>query len=125
MVQQSPHVKGLLPVASAIQDDLCAYDFTSTPAEDLFGVLLSQLARRSQRLLLGQEWTPTWLAEKVVGKVFDGLPLARSEACGYVLRFRCHGRGGRQIGQKEAGSTGSRSRHRGMNRLAQAITVRH
>jgi methylase of polypeptide subunit release factors len=33
-----------------------------------------QLARRSQRLLLGQEWTPAWLAGRVVGKVFSLLP---------------------------------------------------
>ena len=32
---------------------------------------MTQLARRTQRLLLGQEWTPSWLAEKVVEEVFD------------------------------------------------------
>jgi hypothetical protein len=71
---ESPHLDSLLPVARAMQDDLRAYDFVSAPAEDIFGALMAQLANRSQRLLLGQELTPAWLAEKVVGKVFDELP---------------------------------------------------
>lgn len=69
-----PHVQALLPVAQAIQEDLLAYDFASPPAEDLFGALMAQLARRSQRLLLGQEWTPSWLAEKLVQNTLANLP---------------------------------------------------
>lgn len=69
----SPHVDALLPVARAIQDDLLAYDFATSPAEDLFGALMAQLARRSQRLLLGQEWTPSWLAEKLVANTLTKL----------------------------------------------------
>lgn len=69
-----PHVQALLPVARAIQEDIVAYDFASPPAEDLFGVLMAQLARRSQRLLLGQEWTPSWLAEKIVQNTLTRLP---------------------------------------------------
>jgi hypothetical protein len=70
----APHVQALLPVAQAIQEDLLAYDFASPPAEDLFGALMAQLARRSQRLLLGQEWTPSWLAEKLVQNTITKLP---------------------------------------------------
>lgn len=70
----SPHVQALLPVARAIQEDLLAYDFASPPAEDLFGALMAQLAQRSQRLLLGQEWTPSWLAEKLVQNTLTKLP---------------------------------------------------
>jgi len=70
----SPYVEQLLPVAREIQDDLRAYDFASAPVEDLFGKLMAQLAQRSQRILLGQEWTPTWLAERVVERVLQGLP---------------------------------------------------
>ncbi|WP_418319564.1 hypothetical protein [Piscinibacter sakaiensis] len=70
----SPHVTDLVEVARAIQDDLRAYDFKSSPAEDLFGTLMAQLAARSQRLLLGQEWTPSWLAEKLVSNVMATLP---------------------------------------------------
>lgn len=70
----SPHVAALLPAARAIQEDLIAYDFASPPAEDLFGALMAQLAKRSQRLLLGQEWTPSWLAEKLVENTLAKLP---------------------------------------------------
>jgi methylase of polypeptide subunit release factors len=57
-----------------MQDDLRAYDFESAPAEDIFGALMAQLANRSQRLLLGQELTPAWLAKKLVEEVFNKLP---------------------------------------------------
>lgn len=70
----SPYVCGLVEVARDIQDDLRAYDFESSPAEDLFGTLMAQLAARSQRLLLGQEWTPSWLAGKLVEHVMSALP---------------------------------------------------
>ncbi|WP_163336134.1 hypothetical protein [Desulfopila sp. IMCC35008] len=73
-LNSSPHVAGLLPIAQAIQDDLRAYDFASAPVEDLFGEIMAQLARRSQRLLLGQEWTPAWLAKQVVQQVTSMLP---------------------------------------------------
>ncbi len=70
----SPYVDDLVAVARAIQDDLRAYDFASAPAEDLFGTLMAQLASRSQRLLLGQEWTPSWLAGRLVEHVMAALP---------------------------------------------------
>ncbi len=70
----SPYVTALVDVARAIQNDLRAYDFKASPAEDLFGTLMAQLAARSQRLLLGQEWTPSWLAEKLVANVMAALP---------------------------------------------------
>ncbi|ULX24990.1 hypothetical protein IYN96_02690 [Xanthomonas oryzae pv. oryzicola] len=70
----SPYVTNLIEVARDIQDDLRAYDFKSSPAEDLFGRLMAQLAARSQRLLLGQEWTPAWLAAKLVGHALSKLP---------------------------------------------------
>lgn len=73
-LNSSPYVDGLLPIAHAIQDDLRAYDFDSPPVEDLFGEIMAQLARRSQRLLLGQEWTPAWLACQVVQQVVSMLP---------------------------------------------------
>jgi len=70
----SPYVSDLVAVARDIQNDLRAYDFESSPAEDLFGTLMAQLAARSQRLLLGQEWTPSWLAGKLVEHVTSALP---------------------------------------------------
>lgn len=74
-LNEDPHVAGLIPVAMAIQDDLRAYDFHSLPAEDLFGATMAQLAKRSQRLLLGQEWTPSWLASEIVSRTFDLIPV--------------------------------------------------
>ncbi len=64
----------LLPIAHEIQRDLYAYDFSWHPEEDLFGRLMAQLARRSQRKLLGQEWTPSWLARLLVERCLENLP---------------------------------------------------
>lgn len=70
----SPYVSNLVAVAREIQEDLRAYDFESSPREDLFGSLMAQLAARSQRLLLGQEWTPAWLAAKLVEMALSRTP---------------------------------------------------
>ena len=67
------HVDSLVPIARQIQQDLCAYDFSQRPEEDLFGRLMAQLARRSQRKLLGQEWTPAWLGRLLAERCFDNL----------------------------------------------------
>jgi methylase of polypeptide subunit release factors len=75
-LNENAHVKRLLPVARGIQEDLGAYNFLAPPAEDLFGALMVQLARRSQRLLLGQEWTPSWLAHHVVENTIQRIPLS-------------------------------------------------
>lgn len=71
-----PYLTDLIPVAAAIQHDLVAYNFKATPEEDLFGRLMAQLAHRSQRLLLGQEWTPNWLSHQLVTHVAGNIPLA-------------------------------------------------
>ena len=68
------HIDKLVPVAREIQRDLYAYDFSSRPEEDLFGRLMAQLARRSQRKLLGQEWTPAWVAKLLAERCLDNLP---------------------------------------------------
>lgn len=65
-LNRPPHVSGLVAVARDVQRDLRAYDFTGTPDEDVFGELLAQLARKSRRLLLGQEMTPSWLVTQMV-----------------------------------------------------------
>lgn len=69
-----PHVAVLLDIAENIQRDLRAYDFETTVPHDIFGRMMAQLARRSQRLLLGQEWTPEWLAAAIAEKLVDTLP---------------------------------------------------
>jgi SAM-dependent methyltransferase len=68
------YIDVLIPVAGALQRDLYAYDFSRREEEDLFGRLMAQLARRSQRKLLGQEWTPAWLARLLAERCLDGLP---------------------------------------------------
>lgn len=68
------HIGTLLPVAKSIQHDLYAYDFSRRPEEDLFGRLMAQLARRAQRKLLGQEWTPEWLARLLAETCIGNLP---------------------------------------------------
>ena len=68
------HADKLLPIAHELQRDLYAYDFSWHPEEDLFGRLMAQLARRSQRKLLGQEWTPSWLARLLAERCLDNLP---------------------------------------------------
>ena len=67
------HIDTLVPIARQIQKDLYAYDFSWRPEEDLFGRLMAQLARRSQRKLLGQEWTPAWLGRLLAKRCFDNL----------------------------------------------------
>jgi SAM-dependent methyltransferase len=68
------YLPSLIPVAHDIQRDLRAYDFSRRDEEDLFGRLMAQLARKSQRKLLGQEWTPAWLARLLAERCLDNLP---------------------------------------------------
>ena len=68
------YIDRLVPVAQGIQRDLYAYDFSRRYEEDLFGRLLAQLARKSQRKLPGQEWTPAWLARHPAERCLDNLP---------------------------------------------------
>ena len=72
------YIYRLVAVARDLQRDLYAYDFSWYPEEDLFGRLVAQLARRSQRKLLGQEWTPHWLARLLADHCIDGLPEGES-----------------------------------------------
>ena len=72
------YIDRLVPLARDLQRDLYAYDFTWYPEEDLFGRFMAQLARRSQRKLLGQEWTPHWLARLLADRCIDGLPHGES-----------------------------------------------
>ena len=72
------YIDRLVAVARDLQRDLYAYDFSWYPEEDLFGRFMAQLARRSQRKLLGQEWTPHWLARLLADRCIDGLPNGES-----------------------------------------------
>ena len=72
------HINELTSIAKKIQSDLYAYDFGCIPEEDLFGRLMAELAHRSQRKLLGQEWTPLWLARLLAKRCLDNLPAGES-----------------------------------------------
>jgi methylase of polypeptide subunit release factors len=77
-LNRPPYVDSLLPAARGLQDDLQVYDFSKPPAEDVFGRMLAQLAQRSQRILLGQEWTPGWLARQIVRRTVAALRVNES-----------------------------------------------
>ena len=69
------HINQVLPIAREVQRDLYAYDFSQIGEEELFGRLMAQLAHRTQRKLLGQEWTPQWLAKQLAKKCIDMIPI--------------------------------------------------
>ncbi len=64
----------LLPTIKLMQRDLSVYDFSIPQDEDIFGLIMVQLSEKGHRLLLGQELTPSWIAEKLVANVISMLP---------------------------------------------------
>jgi predicted RNA methylase len=65
-LNEEPYVDLILHSALEIQNRLCAYDFSRIAEEDIFGKLLAQLANKEHRLMLGQEFTPHWIAKDIV-----------------------------------------------------------
>jgi len=114
----------LVSVAREIQQDLRAYDFSRTLGEDIFGRLMAQLAERSQRILLGQECTPIWLARALVRQTIQKLP------SGSQPRFvdMCCGSGTmvlevvRQVKEQIKAEGEAFEKSEQINLLAQAIT---
>jgi hypothetical protein len=121
-LNRTPYVERLLPVGHGLQKDLQAYDFKQAPAEDVFGRMMAQLAQRSQRILLGQEWTPSWLARQVVKRVISSLPAK----CPPQLVDMCCGSGAmivETVKQVEANiSATSKSQDAKVKAISQAIT---
>lgn len=119
-----PYLDKIIPVAFAIQQDLVAYNFKATPGEDLFGRLMAQLAHRSQRILLGQEWTPSWLSHQLVEHVAEGIP----ETNALQLIDMCCGSGSMIVEaieiakQRIEKNEGSASHERKLQLLIQSIT---
>ena len=68
-----PYVDGLVECAKRIQRLLVSYDFKVIAEEDLFGALLAQLSNREHRLLLGQDFTPHWVARSMVDHVIEDI----------------------------------------------------
>ncbi len=73
-INHTPYAQDLIPVLRKIQEDLLVYDYKYISTEDLFGSLVAQLSQREQRILLGQEETPQWLASKMVERALELLP---------------------------------------------------
>ena len=73
-LNDEPFIDEIADIAKKMQHDLAAYDFNGEAAGDLFGPLLAQLADKERRLLLGQEFTPQWLAQRLVAQVMEMLP---------------------------------------------------
>ena len=65
-LNNSPYVEGIVECVKRIQRLLVCYDFKVIAEEDLFGALLAQLSNREHRLLLGQDFTPHWVARSMV-----------------------------------------------------------
>jgi hypothetical protein len=73
-LNETPYVGQIVAIAKQMQNDLAAYDYSAVATEDLFGPLVAQLADKDRRLLLGQEYTPQWLAQKIVARALELLP---------------------------------------------------
>lgn len=73
-LNETPFINDIVSIAIRMQNDLSAYDYSNVESEDLFGPLIAQLADKDRRLLLGQEFTPQWLSEKIVSHAIEILP---------------------------------------------------
>jgi len=67
------NVGALVSTVRTIQMDLRAYDYSRQSEVDIFGHLMASLAEESQRLLLGQEWTPSWLSDQMAARMVHNL----------------------------------------------------
>ena len=79
------YVDDLVETAKLIQQVLIHYDFKTIPRIDLFGELLAQLSCKEHRLLLGQDFTPSWIAQDMVQAVLGRLheePKVLDMCCG-------------------------------------------
>lgn len=70
-LNNSPYVDMLIPYIRKMQKQLACYDFKILPEEDLFGELLAQLSKREHRILLGQDFTPHWVAREMTKNVIE------------------------------------------------------
>lgn len=85
-LNNSPYVDLVIPCVRGMQNRLRAYDFSRLGEQDIFGRLLAQLANREHRLMLGQEFTPHWIARDIVdynmAKLGDEEPRIMDMCCG-------------------------------------------
>ena len=85
-LNDTPYIECFIPCVREIQNRLRAYDFSRLGEQDIFGRLLAQLANREHRLMLGQEFTPHWIARDIVdyniNKLRDEAPRIMDMCCG-------------------------------------------
>lgn len=85
-LNNDPYVSAFIDFASDMQANMIAYDFLHIQDEDLFGKLLAELANKEHRLMLGQEFTPKWIAREMVVHNLERLgplwPRALDMCCG-------------------------------------------
>jgi hypothetical protein len=81
-----PYVDLIVPCVKEMQSRLRAYDFSRLGEQDIFGRLLAQLANKEHRLMLGQEFTPHWIARDIVNyniaKIGEEEPRIMDMCCG-------------------------------------------
>lgn len=65
-LNNDPYVEQIVDSIVELQHRLVAYDFSHVGETDIFGHLLAQLANKEHRLMLGQEFTPHWVAKDIV-----------------------------------------------------------
>lgn len=61
-----PYADQIIDCFAEMQHRLVAYDFSCLGDNDIFGRLLAQLADKEHRIMLGQEFTPHWIARDIV-----------------------------------------------------------
>ena len=85
-LNNSPYAEQIVGSVSDMQSRLVAYDFSRIGDNDIFGRLLAQLADKEHRLMLGQEFTPHWIARDIVeynmAQLTDSNPRIVDMCCG-------------------------------------------
>lgn len=72
-LNNTPYVDDIAECAKSIQKLLSSYDFNAITEEDLFGALLAQLSGHEHRMLLGQDFTPHWVAKSMAEYALENL----------------------------------------------------
>lgn len=85
-LNNEPYADNFVDFVSDMQRSMVAYDFSHISDKDLFGRLLAELANKEHRLMLGQEFTPYWIAREMVEHIVTSLgprhPRALDMCCG-------------------------------------------
>lgn len=72
-LNNEPYSNIIVGCVAELQHRLVAYDFSYLGETDIFGKLLAQMANSEHRLMLGQEFTPHWIAKDIVKYNIDAI----------------------------------------------------